>query len=290
MYKDIVLSIITGLFAVSTTLADHPQIQVEDLIVTEFMPSPTGYDYDREWFEVYNASPDAIDLQGLKVRGNGTQYFTVMGYNPVNPGQYFVFGVNSDPELNGGITVDYVYNYRHFSLSSRGDEISLLRGDNVIDEVYYDAGLEGRSCFLPNKTLDNSLTESWLFSKLPVNYYGNDNNIGTPGDFNEDVIDVEIVDAPIEAFRGDTVFLAVKVSNVTDHTTTFDGWISATKDGVTYIPFALFDNHLFDSVETTKTVGVRVPEFAPIGEYEVKINIGTFDTTNWSDLTLIDVR
>ena len=186
--------------------------------------------------------------------------------------------------------MDYTYNYRHLSLSATGDAIRLMRGNNVIEEVYYNEGIEGKSSFLPNKTLDNSLPESWLFSKLPAYYYGNVNNIGTPGDINEDVVEVKIVDAPIEADRGGTVLLDVEVYNPTDHIVSFDGWLTATKDGETYTPFALIGNQLLPMVEITKTVSVSVPQFAPVGEYEVAINIGTFDTTNWSDALIIDIK
>ena len=44
---------------------------VGDLVVSEFLPNPAGSDYDREWFEIYNASSRPQVLDRLVVRRYG---------------------------------------------------------------------------------------------------------------------------------------------------------------------------------------------------------------------------
>lgn len=74
------------------------------LLVTEFLPDPTGTDIDREWFEIYNSGNTAFDLTGYAA-GDGTDPNNMstgegMGVFPIgtiiNPGQVFVIAANAN--------------------------------------------------------------------------------------------------------------------------------------------------------------------------------------------------
>jgi hypothetical protein len=74
------------------------------LLVTEFLPDPTGTDIDREWFEIYNSGNAPINLTGYAA-GDGTNPTNTapgegMGVFPdgtiINPGQVFVIAANAN--------------------------------------------------------------------------------------------------------------------------------------------------------------------------------------------------
>jgi len=73
------------------------------LVVSEFIADPTGTDADREWFEIYNSGPAAIDLTGYAA-GDGTSPTSTstgeaMGEFPagsmINAGQVMVIAANA---------------------------------------------------------------------------------------------------------------------------------------------------------------------------------------------------
>ena len=276
--KNIIFSIITtSLLTVSTSTADN------NLIITEFMPSPNGYDSDREWFEIYNADNEAVNLNGIEFHSNGTQHFKVTLDRFVESGDRFVFGVSDDPILNGGIDVDYVYNYRHFSLAKVADEIKIILDGEFIDEVYYQDALESKSFFLPHYQLDNSDMTNWRVSSLPSNRYG-DGGFGTPGDLNEDVLEVVIKSAPQSVKRGDIVKFDLDVYNPTDHNVWFDAWMYATRHDMSYLPMVRFDNAIDRDKSVQKTITLHVPLNIATGEYVISTEFGIFeDSTFWHD-------
>ena len=74
------------------------------LLVTEFLPDPSGTDIDREWFEIYNSGDTSFDLTGYAA-GDGTDPNNAsngegMGVFPpntiLNPGQVFVIAANAN--------------------------------------------------------------------------------------------------------------------------------------------------------------------------------------------------
>jgi hypothetical protein len=74
------------------------------LLITEFIADPSGTDIDREWFEIYNPDPVAIDLTGYAA-GDGTNPTSTstgeaMGEFPggtmINPGQVMVIAANAN--------------------------------------------------------------------------------------------------------------------------------------------------------------------------------------------------
>lgn len=70
-----------------------------DILVTEFMPNPGGTDLEREWIEIYNSGPDAIDISNYKVGDEeaepdggpgGEGMFQFPANTIMAPGQVFV--------------------------------------------------------------------------------------------------------------------------------------------------------------------------------------------------------
>lgn len=115
-------------------------VAVGDLVVTEIFDNPDLIDDDDgEWFEVTVAGQQAIDLEGLVVHNEGsTQTFTVADARVVSPGDRVVFGVEDDPAVNGGVTVDVLYDVDDFQLSNDDDEVILDDGTGrILDEVRY---------------------------------------------------------------------------------------------------------------------------------------------------------
>jgi len=119
--------------------------QTGRLVVTEFMKDPAQVtDGNGEWIELWNPSPDPIDIEGWALADQGSDYapLTNGGQGIVVPGwSFFVLGKNADPATNGGVSVDQEYG--GFSLGNSDDEIMLMQPNGTsIDIVRYDNGVE----------------------------------------------------------------------------------------------------------------------------------------------------
>lgn len=122
----------------------HAAIMPGDLLVSEVLSNPGAVsDTAGEWFELYNASANAIDLNGIKIRDEGSNTFTVAGSLIINSGDYLVFGRNGDGAINGGYSADYVYG-SGFTLGNTSDAIIVESGGNIVASlIYNDAALYG---------------------------------------------------------------------------------------------------------------------------------------------------
>jgi hypothetical protein len=74
------------------------------VLVTEFMPNPAGTDTEREWMEIYNSGPDAVDLTNWKVgdeeavpnpTAGGEGMFTFPAGTTMQPGDVLVIAVQA---------------------------------------------------------------------------------------------------------------------------------------------------------------------------------------------------
>jgi hypothetical protein len=74
------------------------------VLVTEFMPNPAGTDTEREWMEIYNSGPDAVDLTNYKVgdeeavpnpSAGGEGMFKFPAGTTMQPGDVLVIAVQS---------------------------------------------------------------------------------------------------------------------------------------------------------------------------------------------------
>ena len=162
--------------------------QPGDVVITEIMQNPSAvYDSDGEWFEIYNTTDHAIDLEGWYIKDDDTDQHRISngGSLIINAGDYLVLGVNSDQATNGGAPVDYQYS--GFTLANGADEVVLVLADGVteIDRVMYDGGPNwpdptGASMYfkLPYSA-DNNDPDNWTTSDIVWN--GSAGDKGSPG-------------------------------------------------------------------------------------------------------------
>lgn len=162
------------------------------IIINEIMQNPAAVsDTDGEWFELYNTTAGAIDIDGWTISDDGSNSHVINNGEPleVPATGYLVLGNNGDMAMNGGVAVDYVYS--SFSLGNADDEIVLADvGAVEIDRVNYDGGPNfpnptGASMALLLSALagdpmtDNDVGANWAVSTVP---FGTD--FGTPGTAN----------------------------------------------------------------------------------------------------------
>ena len=113
------------------------------IIVNEIMQNPSAVsDTNGEWFEVYNTTGAAVDIDGWTISDNDTDSHMINNGGALNvpANGYLVLGRNGDTNTNGGVTVDYVYS--GFILANTADEVILTDdvGPTESDRVEYDGG------------------------------------------------------------------------------------------------------------------------------------------------------
>lgn len=111
------------------------------VFITELMPDPNRVtDANGEWFEVYNAGPDTVNLQGWRITSGPTGSEThVINASLKVPGQsYVVLGNNTNGATNGGVAVAYSYGTQITLNNSNTDWLTLKTAAGVlVDSVAY---------------------------------------------------------------------------------------------------------------------------------------------------------
>ena len=118
-----------------------------DLVITEVFADfkaangTGGIDTGKEWFEIYNAKGQPIDLQGLTIthsRTDGTRSSThTISRGSVAPGQFFTLGSAAPGSVPAYI--DYGYGSDLGDLfNTDGGKLALACGDSEIDSASYD--------------------------------------------------------------------------------------------------------------------------------------------------------
>jgi hypothetical protein len=177
---------------VTMSVVDEPYSwSAGDLVVTEIMANPDSVsDADGEWFEVYVAAQETVNLNGVEFSDGGGQSFTVATDLTADPGSFVVLGVNADSASNGGVTVDYEYS--GFSLANTDDRVLIQVPETTIDDVSYDAGdsswsgklVSGSSVGLDPNKLDATANDSGTSWCTATSDYSGENS-GTPGAAND---------------------------------------------------------------------------------------------------------
>ena len=192
------------------------------LIINEIMNNPNAVsDSYGEWFELTNISAEIIHLDGLIIHDGNTDTHAIQsgGQLILHPNEYIVLGRNGDVELNGGLSLDYVYS--GMNLNNTFDGITIQHPSGIVlDEVYYDNGatfpnIPGKSMMLMDPLTDNSLGFNWVESSQLMD----NGDFGTPGENNalnscsangdvnydgaSDVLDLVSI---VEFILGDTMF------------------------------------------------------------------------------------
>jgi len=160
-------------------IASQPEI-----IINEIMHTPaTVEDSLGEYIELYNNSDQIVDINGLILKDNNTDYHQINSSRSllIDAYSYIVLGINADSLTNGGFNCDY--QYIDFYLDAE-DEVILIDGLTVIDEVIYGDSLNfpdttGASLELnpENKNIEeNNDGENWYIAHQ---VFG-DGDYGTP--------------------------------------------------------------------------------------------------------------
>lgn len=155
-----------------------------DLVVDEIFANPTGEDSGKEWFEIYNASGESIDLAGISLvtsKNDGTgEKKHRMSKVSLGAGDYLVIGT-ADPNTVPDY-VDYIVGNDLGDLRNTAGRIAILCGTKLLDETKYDTVADGASRSLggvPDAVVNDDDTK-WCVSKM--DFAGGK---GTPGSANE---------------------------------------------------------------------------------------------------------
>jgi hypothetical protein len=108
-----------------------------ELVITEFMSNPVDVsDSQGEWFELYNAGSNPIELNGLTVRDTSTSVGTLDfgGSFLLAPGGYASLARSSA----AGFTPDGLYN--SIALNNGGDELHIRDGAATLASLVYGSG------------------------------------------------------------------------------------------------------------------------------------------------------
>lgn len=150
---------------------------ISDLYITEVMANPTAVsDSNGEWFELFNPTNEALDLNGIILSDNGSNMHIINNPDPllINSGEYLVLGKNANELENGGYQADYMYS--GFTLANSDDEIILTDAEGNQLSLFYDSG------FVTAGTSAELLSPEMLannFSASTMSYGAGD--LGTPG-------------------------------------------------------------------------------------------------------------
>ena len=154
-----------------------------ELVITEILKDPSKVtDGNGEWFEIYNTTEAALDLQGCTLRDDGTDSHVITSSVPIAGTSYVVLGTNADEGTNGGVTVGYEYS--GISLANGDDEVVIVCGGVIVDWVgYTDAAfpdLVGTAMQLDASSFDmgaNDNGANWCPATAPFGA----GDLGTPG-------------------------------------------------------------------------------------------------------------
>ena len=153
-----------------------------DLVISEVMTDPSLVsDFRGEWFEIYNNTANAINLNGLIVSSAGQSGFTLSSDLLIEPSNYAVFA-SRDDSSNGGISVvNYAYGYSNLKLYYT-DSITISNSSSSLDSFTYNSTsfpiLSGKS--MEVSSLDATDNNSPIYWNLATSTYG-DGDFGTPG-------------------------------------------------------------------------------------------------------------
>ncbi len=166
---------------------------IPDIMIVEIMQNPSAVsDSDGEWFEVFNTTASAIDMNGWIIKDNGTDKDTIEGSLIVPANGFAVLGINNDSGVNGGYTCDYQYS--GIALGNGADEIIILKPDGTqVDSVAYDGGSiwpdpAGKSMVFTGTIYDdNNDGTNWIEATVrEPSYTGTTGDKGSPGTNGQD--------------------------------------------------------------------------------------------------------
>ncbi|MFY0696214.1 MAG: lamin tail domain-containing protein [Balneola sp.] len=168
-----------------------------DLIITEIMADPSDVtDSNGEYFEIYNATNDTIDISGFKI-SDATGSHTITGTVKVAPKSFFVLAEEGDTGINGGVTAGYDYS-SSITLNNGSETLSLSTGSDVVITTisYTDGNPFGAGVAMElsnlNDASNGTLSEGDLVAAT-ANVDGTGSDLGSPGNQGNTVIDLTTI-------------------------------------------------------------------------------------------------
>ncbi len=158
-----------------------------DLVISEIMVDTEG----KQWFEIYNASGEAVDLEGLvlvytKDDGTGRKQHVVAGSLALPAGAYAVMG-DLLPEVAAMTDhIDYGWSGELGDFVNSAGSLALECGGNAeIDQAYYEDPTSGTARVLDGAQAPDGGTnddqDNWCDSRTAFG----DGSLGTPGEVND---------------------------------------------------------------------------------------------------------
>jgi hypothetical protein len=174
-----------------------------DLQITEYLANPAVVsDASSEYFELFNRRDEAIDLNGLVVRDDGSNQFVVAGL--VIPARGFRVFSNGDGSALGFVA-DYQYG-GSMALTNSSDEILLLGpGDSLLQALRYDDG-DAFGAGVAHELLFGDRDSAQSFGPQAGSDYRAasaalaEGNFGSPGRAGNTVFDAPVVPLPPAAW------------------------------------------------------------------------------------------
>jgi hypothetical protein len=158
------------------------------VVISEFMANPHAvYDEVGEWIELHNLGDQEADITGWFVAVDHEMGFYLPDPTFIEGGGWLVLGLSGDSAVNGGVSVDLVYDRRSVTLSNAGGLLGLYAGDVEVWALEYSAsgpGDRGESASLSPEvtTVEASMdVANWCNGSTP---YGAGDQ-GTPGGPND---------------------------------------------------------------------------------------------------------
>jgi hypothetical protein len=169
---------------------DITDLSQGDLLITEVMFNPSQVqDGKGEWFEIYNAGTESVDLDGLDLESDNNNGDSVDFCLGISPGEYLLFVANNTSSQNGGINGDFDYNQSDLILANNSDALRIVSGSTTIDEVAWDNGAtfpdpNGASIALHINNYNTTINDIGTVWCEGTSTYG-DGDLGTPGAVND---------------------------------------------------------------------------------------------------------
>jgi endonuclease I len=178
-----------------------------NIIITEIMQNPNSvFDEFGEWFEIYNAGTETVNINGWTIKDLDTDNHIIDNGGTLNiaAGDFLVLGNNSATATNGNYTCDYVFS--NFQLSNGADEIIIMNEDAEIDRVVYSGTSPwpdptGASMvFVGSSNADNNDAANWITAiQRQLSYIEETGDKGSPGSSGDDqALPVELVEFSVE--------------------------------------------------------------------------------------------
>ena len=215
--------------AANTTEAIFEAAGPADIVINEVMRNPDAIsDSEGEWFEVYNAGSNSVDMNGWTIKDNDFDSHVIDngGTLIIGAGEYKVFCRNATAMAGQGVTS--FYQYSGIAMGNSADE--LILEDNlavVVDGIAWDDGTIWPDAvgFSMQWTGLGDNNDGTTWEDIGGPRFGTQDR-GTPGTVNDWISDVERVMRPAQT--GEDVDIddetALKLFTMIRHTISHDSW------------------------------------------------------------------